>query len=294
MFAANIVVILWGAFVRASGSGAGCGSHWPLCNGEVMPRDAGLSTMIELTHRITSGLALILVVILLVRAFKLFAPGHAARKWAVWTMIFMLGEAAIGAGIVLFELVAENESMARALFMGTHLINTFLLLGALALTAHVGGGAPNPSWQHGTPRLRRVITGSILGTFLLGASGGVAALGDTLYPADSLREAVAQDLSPTSHILIQLRVLHPLIAVVVALLLLHLVGLVRRMPKPDARRYANWLNLLIIVQILVGSLNIILLAPVWMQLVHLLLADLVWLSLVLTAACALTDAPPAA
>ncbi len=34
----NVLVALWGAYVRATGSGAGCGSHWPTCNGEILPR----------------------------------------------------------------------------------------------------------------------------------------------------------------------------------------------------------------------------------------------------------------
>ncbi len=291
VFVANLAVILWGTFVRASGSGAGCGSHWPLCNGEVLPRAENAATLIEFTHRLTSGLVLILVVVLMVRAFRVFERGHAVRRWAVWTMIFMVGEAAIGAGLVLFELVAENESMARAMFMATHLVNTFLLLGALALTAHVAGGQASPTWRNGPPRLKRLIAGSILGTLLLGASGAVAALGDTLHPSSSLREALAQDLAPTSHLLIQLRILHPLIAVVMALVLLKLISAVRRTPRPLARRYANYLNLLVILQVVLGSVSIILLAPVWLQLSHLLLADLVWLALVLTAASVLIDEP---
>ncbi|MFN8454080.1 MAG: COX15/CtaA family protein [Anaerolineae bacterium] len=62
VLAYNLAVILWGAFVRASGSGAGCGSHWPLCNGEVIPRTPQMETLVEFTHRLTSGLALLLVI----------------------------------------------------------------------------------------------------------------------------------------------------------------------------------------------------------------------------------------
>src|SRR5215467_12703113 len=66
VLAYNVAVIAWGAFVRASGSGAGCGRHWPLCNGEVVPRPTSVATVIEATHRATSGLALVGVVGLLV------------------------------------------------------------------------------------------------------------------------------------------------------------------------------------------------------------------------------------
>ena len=110
----NIGVILWGAYVRATGSGAGCGEHWPLCNGVVIPRDPSAATIIEFSHRLTSGLALISVVVLLVWVWRAFKPGHPARRGAAWTVFFMVTEAGVGAGLVLFQLVAENASMARA------------------------------------------------------------------------------------------------------------------------------------------------------------------------------------
>src|SRR5918999_5260767 len=131
----NVAVILWGAYVRATGSGAGCGSHWPLCNGEVLPRAPSVATLIEFSHRLTSGLALIAVVILLVWTRRATAPGHPARRGATWSLFFMLTEAAVGAGLVLFQLVADNASMARAMFMAVYLPNKFILLGCLGLPA---------------------------------------------------------------------------------------------------------------------------------------------------------------
>jgi cytochrome c oxidase assembly protein subunit 15 len=282
--AANIGVILWGAYVRATGSGAGCGSHWPLCNGEIIPRAPSVETLIEYSHRITSGLALLLVVALLVLARRGFEKGHPARTAALASMVLMLTEAGIGAGLVLFELVADNASMARGLFMATHLGNTFLLLAALTLTAHWAGGAAHPTAGRGRA-LRGLLAAALLGTILVGMSGAVAALGDTLFPAESLTEALRQDLSPTSHLLIQLRVYHPFIAVAVSLLLLHFLARLRSLdPPPETRRHADRLNLLIYVQLAAGTLNIVLLAPIPMQILHLLLADFVWILLVRTAA----------
>ncbi len=290
---ANLLVILWGAFVRATGSGAGCGSNWPTCNGEVIPRAPSTETLIEFTHRITSGIALLMVVALLVFAWRLFPAGHRVRRAALWTMIFMLGEAAIGAGIVLFELVADNESMARALFMAVHLVNTFLLLAALVLTAWWAGGGP-PVRLAGQGRKLKLAGASLATALLMAASGAVAALGDTLFPASSLGEAIRQDLSPTSHILIQLRVSHPLIAVLGSVLLLYYIGTIRRQGGARAKRFANLLSLAIFVQVFAGAINILLLAPIWMQLVHLLLADLLWILLVLTCATSLARSQPEA
>lgn len=198
----------------------------------------------------------------------------------------MLTEAAIGAGLVLFELVADNDSMARAAVIATHLGNTLLLLGAQTLTVYFAGGG-NPLDRLARPRLARLATWAVVAMLAIGATGAIAALGDTLFPATSLGEAFRQDVSPTAHLLVRLRTFHPLIAVLGSLLLLQLVARVRKMPSEHARRHANRLNVLVIVQLLAGGINVFLLAPVWMQMIHLLLADLVWIALVTTTAHAL-------
>jgi heme A synthase len=275
----NVAVILWGAVVRATGSGAGCGSHWPLCNGEVMPRAPRLETVIELSHRLTSGLALVLVVALAVAAFRWRPKGDPARKAAVAGVLLMLSEAGVGAGLVLFRLVADNQSMARAMFMGTHLVNTFFLLGALTLAAwFAAGGAP--------PRLRGWLAwGLALGVFgllLAGVSGAVAALGDTLWPSRSLSAALQQDLSPTAHLLIRLRLLHPAIAAAAGLWALFL-----SIQPAERTLWGRWTAACVLLQWIAGLANVALLAPVWMQVVHLLVADLLWIAFVLFAASAL-------
>ena len=286
VLAANLAVIAWGAVVRATGSGAGCGSHWPLCNGEVVPREPSAETLIEFSHRATSGIALLLVVALMVAAWRCFERGHPARLGAGLTMFFMVGEAAIGAGLVLFELVADNASMARALFMAVHLGNTFLLLGALTLTAYWGGGGEPVRLRRQGP-LAALFFLAFVGLLAIGASGAVAALGDTLYPAGSLEEALRQDLSATSHVLIRLRIYHPVIAVVVGILLLVLTYLLRDSGPEAARRWSKRVFILVFVQMAAGGVNVLLLAPVWMQILHLFLADLLWIALVLTAAASL-------
>lgn len=278
--ACNIAVILWGAFVRASGSGAGCGSHWPLCNGEVIPESPGTKMLVELTHRVTSGMALLLVVGLVVLAWRHRPKGHPARRAAALSMVLMLTEAAVGAGLVLFELVADNKSMARAMFMGVHLMNTFFLLGFLTLTAHFASGGAAYRWRG------RAALGAGLGMAALiaaGVSGAVAALGDTLFPATSLAEALRQDLSASSHLLIRLRLLHPVISatagVIVGLLAARVLA-----ARPELTRPAKRVVVLVFLQVVAGVTNVILLAPVWMQIVHLLLADLLWISAVLLGA----------
>jgi heme A synthase len=278
----NLLVIVWGAYVRASGSGAGCGSHWPLCNGEVIPGSPTIKTIVEFSHRLSSGLALLLVAGALIWAFRAYAPKHCLRRYAAAAMFFMLMEAAIGAGLVLFEMVAENKSIARALWVSAHLVNTFLLVGTLALmawTATTGGRLLN---VRGQGSINRVFAAAIVATLILGVSGAVSALGATLFPVTSLAEGLNQDLSPTAHVLIRLRFFHPLIAIGVGGLLILTAFFARsRRSGNDVKRWSTALIALVLVQLGAGAINLLLHAPIWLQLVHLLLSDLVWIALVL-------------
>jgi len=283
----NLVVIAWGAFVRATGSGAGCGAHWPFCNGEVVPRAPAVETMIEFTHRATSGIALLLVALLALWVFRDRPRGHRARATVAFALLFILGEAALGAGLVLFRLVAENESVARALVMATHLVNTFLLLASLCLTAHwIADDAPLR--REAVARDGWVFGLCAIALLAVGKSGAIAAFGDTLYPAQSLLGGLVQDLSPTVALLVRLRVAHPFLALLGALAVAFAAGRVLRASDDRSTRRVAWLvPALALLQVAAGLLNLVLLAPVWMQLVHLLLADLLWVAFVLLAARAL-------
>jgi heme A synthase len=282
----NLAVILWGAFVRATGSGAGCGNHWPLCNGVIVPLAPQAATLIEFGHRLTSGLSLVLVVVLVVWGFRSYAKGSPVRTGVLASLFFVLAEALIGAGLVLFHLVTDNASIARAISMALHLINTFLLLAALALTAW---------WASGGARIRLRGQGiaiwgwglAMTGALVLGMSGAITALGDTLFPAQSLAEGFRQDFLPAAHFLLRLRVWHPLIAVSVGLyLVLFALTMSSLRPGLPARRLAWTLTALVLVQIGAGFLDVVLLAPLWLQIIHLALAASVWITLVLLGAVA--------
>lgn len=288
VLAYTVAVILWGAYVRATGSGAGCGAHWPLCNGEVLPRSAEAATLIEFSHRLTSGVALLAVGVLLVWTFRACRPGHPARLGAGLSMFFMLTEAGVGAGLVLFELVADNASMARAMFMAVHLLNTFLLLGALALTAWWLAGGAGLLLRGRRPAVAAMVAGCI-GLLVAGASGAVAALGDTLFPSASIGEALRADLSTSSHLLIRLRVLHPVLAVGAAFGVAVFSARLSRGRSGFAPRAARALTTLLAIQIGIGVVNVSLLAPVWLQLVHLAVADAIWIGFVLLGAEVLAE-----
>lgn len=293
MLAWLLLVILWGAFVRATSSGAGCGSHWPLCNGVVLPRSPAAETLIELSHRLTSALAGLLVIGLLAWAFRAFPKGHRVRKGAAWTMAFILTEGLIGAVIVLFEWVAQDASMARVLSMVLHLCNTYTLVAALTLTAWWAAGGP-PVRIRGQGR-RSLLLGTLV-ALLLGVAmlGAVTALGDTLFRATSHAEGFAQTFSDTSHLAVRLRVLHPVLAILTGAVLFWCVRVLGAGNAADApvRRLGGLLEILYLGQVALGVVNVYLLAPVWMQLLHLLLADVLWIFFVLFAATVLAAPPP--
>ncbi|MDR3606132.1 MAG: COX15/CtaA family protein [Oligoflexia bacterium] len=286
----NLFVILWGAYVRASGSGAGCGQHWPLCNGQILPQSPQLHTIIEFIHRLSSGMCLVFAVILYGWSRRRFPKGHLARNASGATLAFTLSEAIVGAGLVLFALVAHDQSAARAFSISIHLVNTLILLACLTLAYR---------WSHIKPDDRNTrlsmpaklgpwLIGSLVSLTLLGITGALTALGDTLFKSKSLSAGMAQDFAKGSHFLIKLRILHPALAVVTAALLLLLPEICERTQPGLTRlhRPAKILQALVLVQLAFGALNLTFLAPTWMQLTHLLLADTVWICLVLLAASA--------
>jgi heme a synthase len=280
VLAYNLAVILWGALVRATGSGVGCGGHWPLCNGDVLPEISQSATVIEFTHRVMSGAALMAVVALFGWAWKAFPRRHAARRWAAWSLVFICSEALIGAALVLLGHVAGNESVGRVYSLATHLVNTFLLLACLALTAW---RSTEPVSASGCKHQWR-LTIALAAVILVAVAGAITALGDTLFPAGTLAQGVADDFAATANFLVRLRIIHPLLAFLAGVYLAALAApeyRARRVPR--LRVLSGWLLALVVMELIAGGISVLLRAPIWMQLIHLLAADLVWIALVLFA-----------
>jgi heme A synthase len=275
----NLFVVLWGAFVRASGSGAGCGDHWPLCNGVVVPQAAELKTLIEFAHRVTSGLALIFVAALAVWAWRSFKKGSLARRAALWSFALIIVEALLGAGLVLLRYVEQNASAGRAVYLSAHLVNTMLLLAALALTAWASGRAG----VRFAGALATPLHWCVAAALLAGVTGAIAALGDTLYPATSVVEGVKQDFFHGSPTLLKLRLIHPLAALAAGAVIAWAALRFARAATGQLRNSARFVVAMVFVQWVAGVVNILILAPVWMQIVHLLLAQLLWIGLVVLA-----------
>jgi heme A synthase len=247
--------------------------------------------LVEFSHRLTSGLAIVAVVALFVWVWRACPSGHRARRGVALSLFFLLTEAGVGAALVLFRLVADNASTARALFMAVHLVNTFVLLGFLSLTAHwlSGGAAVRPARRPGAALVFGATTVALL---LVATSGAIAALGNTLYPSSSLEDALRADFSTASHVVIRLRVAHPALAIAVGLALIFgTPRLSSGTPDTRERIAGRAVVALAATQLAAGLLSVILLAPVWMQLLHLFLADALWIAFVVFSASALADEP---
>jgi len=277
----NVLVILWGALVRATGSGAGCGNHWPLCNGQVIPLSPHIHTIIEFTHRCMTVGAAFIVLGLLVWIFRAKAKGQAARAAVVVSSVLLLNEALLGALLVKLGYVTGNQSTGRVIMLSIHLSNTLLLLGALTLTAVLLRTEQATRELSLRGKKAAWTIAGLAATIVVGVSGSLAALGDTLFPSSSLRAAMEQDLSSSSPWLLRLRGVHPLSAIVAAAFVLWLVEQARR---NGASRLGNIVLSLLGIQFVLGLLDVVLLAPTWMQILHLLGADLYWVALVSLAA----------
>lgn len=278
----NVAVIVWGSAVRATSSGAGCGDHWPLCNGTLIQHHPRVATLIEFTHRAMSGVDLLFVLALLFWTFAAVPRRHFARAFAVAMLVLTLNEALLGALLVLLGLTANNQSPERAVYLGLHLTNTLLLLAALALTAHFL--SRRTAVMRGTVALRRsglALTG-LIAVLIVGVTGSLAALGDTLYPAHNLLNAIAQDFSSGSSWLLRIRWLHPAFAFVAGLFIVWIV--LRSLARPADRTLAFGVLFLLLLQYLLGVADLALLAPTWLQMTHLLGADLLWIALVILSA----------
>lgn len=282
----NVIVILWGVFLRASHSGDGCGQHWLTCQGEAIPSAPELKTVIEFSHRVTTAIAGIVVVGLVIWAFRAFQKGSIVRKLAVLSLVFIILEGAVGGGLVLTGNTAGNWTPTRPYWTAGHLINTFILVAFLTLTAWYAGG--RRFVRVSDRKLTWLIVLGVAAIFITGISGSMAALTNMLFPSETIAEGIAKDFDPDSHILLRLRILHPILSVFSAVVLVFLAGWARKFAEGNAAvtRWSNVLSILIIVQVIFGAATLLMLAPIVMQLGHLLLADLVWIAYVVMFAAA--------
>lgn len=280
VLAYNLAVIAWGAYVRASFSGDGCGAHWPTCGGQFLPTEMAKPKLIEFSHRMMTTLDVLATGLLCLWSFLAFPKKHALRRYAVYAVILLVIEGALGAGLVLLRQVAHDQSVGRGWSMSLHLTNTMLLMGAYTIMAWLASrGQAKINLAGISTKLRM----AVLTTFAVSITGAIAALGDTLFPATSLANGVAQDFAAGSSLLLKLRLVHPAIAILSAIYLLWAAAsaMQDREEGNPLRTAGVRVTVMVFVQVLAGFANIYLLAPIWMQLLHLLIADVLWITVVL-------------
>jgi cytochrome c oxidase assembly protein subunit 15 len=283
----TLLVILWGAWVRISHSGDGCGASWPLCNGQVVPQAAHAKTWVEFSHRMMSGLFGILIVLLFVLGQRLFAKSHRVRG-ALWAaLIFTISEALLGAKLVLAGLVTGNDSVLRLAMMSLHHINSLLLSGSVALVVLYSGATPgrvlaapktNLSRRERNEKLRY---GFLILFVVVAITGGFAALASTLFPSSSLLGGLQEDFAADAHYLLRLRLLHPVLATLVGggIALYFWLRSQNESASADLKQSALQVSLIFVIGVVFGYLTLFSLSPVWMKLVHLLLAHMMWIFL---------------
>jgi heme A synthase len=287
----NVLVILGGTIVRATGSGDGCGETWPKCGDQFIPPNATVETLIEFSHRVSSVLAGLGVALVVVLALWFFEKGVITRRAAVASGVFLVLEALLGAALVLFGWVDADISAGRLVVVPLHLINTFFLLGSLAVTAWWGSGFPAPSHQADKSTKRLLIMGGFV-ILVLGATGALNALADTVFPSDSVVGDLSEKFGPTAPLLSNLRIVHPIVAIAGGLLIGWIATSLSRHGNPRSKRLSGAVVIIVFSQFFIGIANIFLLTPLSMQVIHLMVADVLWIAYVFLWASLLGERKP--
>lgn len=277
----TIATIVMGAVVRATHSGDGCGPNWPTCEGTlVLPGTGERAQLIEFSHRAISGFSLIAVTILAVGVLRTFAAGHPARKAAAWSLVLMVVEALIGALIVFYGWVADDRSVARQVSVPLHLVNTFLLTAAITYTVWLVEGYARPRLS-AVPRRTRALLGLSFALLLVAGTGATTSLADTLFAAETVAEGIRQDFDRESALIVQLRILHPIVAIAAGALIVWFTW--RHLDEIEARGH-SWAARVLVFgiagQAMLGFLHIALVTPLATALLHLFIAQVLWIALV--------------
>jgi heme A synthase len=288
----NVAVVLGGAIVRATGSGDGCGESWPTCTDRLFPANPGVETVIEFSHRVTSALAILGVIALYVFAVRLYDKGNLVRNGAAASLGLLLFESVLGAALVVFGWVDQDASVGRMIIVPLHLSNTYILLGALTVTAWWSSGNPGPA-KPVDRRAKRDLTIGAVGLVFLGATGALNALADSLYPAESFLSGVADEFSGDAPWLLQVRIFHPIIAIAVGFGVAYVVMRLAATACDRTRRLGSVVGIFILVQFGIGLTNVILAAPLEIQVIHLAIADTIWIIFLLFGVSLLGERVPA-
>ena len=282
----NLGVVAWGAYLRAMQYGDGCGSHWPLCDGESKPLHGPIAKIVEFSHRGSTGLTLLFAVALILLGRRWFPAGSQTRKFAYIVGAFVALEALVGMVLVKFGLVANNASPQRAWVMSFHVVSTFLLMAATTWAAYTGTGGRRLVFK-GQGAVGWMLALGFAMLAGLGVSGAISALGHTLDPVpDVLREAVR----PGAFWMVRLQPYHPYVSLAVGMFMVLIATLLGNLrPSPEVRRAGIIMVGAFLIELGIGLANILLKAPIGLQMVHLAAADAAVVTFAYFAAAALAS-----
>ena len=265
----SIASILAGAFVRATGSGDGCGATWPTCKGKIIPALSDTPELIEFSHRSVSGVLLVVTLIIFAKTRK-FQKDSLVRTVTNYLTFFVIFEALIGAVIVIFEWVGLNSSLPRIIAVPIHLVNTFGLLGSYAILYKI--------LQDDLQNIKNMFNKNFLlisSLFLLsGATGSITALADVLFPSASFVEGFLADFDRTSEVLTRLRILHPIISSTLSIVLYVYATGIRKKYNVGVKP----LQILILIAVFLGVINVLSNIVLPLSILHLAIADFLWIS----------------
>ena len=266
----TLLTIFWGAWVRLSFSGDGCGKNWPLCEDKIFPEN--VTAFIEWLHRLSSGLSLVFIFALFILAFKIYSKNHGVRYFSIASFLLILIEAFIGAILVLSGLVGANTEKIRVLVLAVHSINSLLLVGALTLCYKMSCWEKRGEKITDNLKLKKPLIYFVCLFPLLALTGNIASLAGQLFPSLSLSSALALDLMPSAHISLKVRPFHPLLAVCFLLGFSFFAF---------SKKHLIFPALAIFVVVLFGFATLVSLSPMWMKMTHLALAYGLWVFLVI-------------
>lgn len=276
----TVLVILWGAVVRATNSGAGCGKFWPLCGQSLIPTFDIFHTYIEFAHRVMSGILLVTIFAMFLYGRRLYKADKARRDLNTLVFVFLIIESLLGAGLVVFELVEDNDSILRIFAVSLHLLNTFVLVALTALNAYYSTSVNTSLIKLNVRKVSKI---GLLLILVIGISGAVTSLADTLFPPSTFTETMNEWIDPTAHVLQRLRPYHPFFAIAFGLAIIAYLDHFFNPMTERGKKLKTWIKALIFVQFGLGMLNIVLHVPLYMQITHLLIAELIWITAIFLA-----------
>lgn len=257
--AVTYLLIVLGAVVRITGSGMGCGDHWPLCNGRLFPPLDDIGTLIEWSHRLVAAVVSALVAGLALYTWRLRRSGFPGLAPGV-SRVSVMGYIALALLVVQVMLGAVTVWLELPAWSVVLHLGTAMLLLATLLVAARGPALGVVGAQHAVPLLALTFVTVLFGA-LTANLGAAAACGG--FPLCN------GQVFPSAGGLAHIHWIHRLLAYALAVTVT--VWAIRR-PSPASRA----LLALVVAQVALGAATVLMGLPPGLQAAHLAVGTAVW------------------